>query len=143
MSLLDIFKKSPKYWESYKNLLIVDCQLPFNVLLPLEDKCNAIMERIAKGEKNITVETNDEERMLLQDGIAAKAADAKYNVTILAESEENKKAQTEALAQWQPQDGTITIAKECVVSPKGKNIGINLFEKTDAQDKDVIIVKGK
>lgn len=128
MSIFDIFKKKPKYWDAYKKFLITECRIPFNTLLSLEKRCDNIVAEIASGGKNrIEVCNIDEDnRMLLEMGIAAKASDKKYATTLLANDGKLTMELAEALALWIPKDGTIAIGSY-TPGKKGKDVCIDLF----------------
>lgn len=131
MSIFDFFKKI-KYWEAYKNFLVTECRIPFNVLLTLEDRCNKAAEQVESNGNVDIVDIDEDELMLLQMGIAAKLADKKHLVTLIANTPANVALQTEALNQWQPEKGKIGVNAELEHKKKALRIGVALFGMEDA-----------
>lgn len=135
MSLFDFFKKRPKYWEAYKTFLITKCQIPFNTLLPLEKQCTQVADLLTKGATLANVEhVTDDNRMLLEMGIAALLADRKCNVTLLADNDAALRELTGALRQWQPQRGTIAVGTY-LPGKKGTDVTVDLFGSNTVERK--------
>lgn len=129
MALLDIFKKKPTNWDVFKNFLIRDCYIPFNKLNAIDTAIDAIV-RTAESDKGQSAVLavkgiNDDDRFILQMGVAARLADAQFCVSILPDGNEVELA--EALNQWKPQKCKIGIGEDATCKSKKGKVYVNLY----------------
>lgn len=135
MSLLDIFKKKPTQWEVFRNFLIKDCFIPFNRLHTIETAIESIINTISadKGAAQVFAinGVTDDDRFILQMGIAAKLSDEKYSTAILF-NENSKNELIDALGQWQTKDCKINIGEIPTCKSKKGRAYIDLFDKLES-----------
>lgn len=129
MALLNLFKKKPTNWDVFKNFLIRDCYIPFNKLNTIDTAIDTIVKTAVSDKEQSTVFAvngiNDDDRFILQMGVAARLADAKFSVSILPNG--NEAELTEALNQWKPQKCKIAIGEETTCKSKKGKAYVNLY----------------
>ena len=129
MALLNLFKKKPTNWDVFKNFLIRDCYIPFNKLNTIDTAIDTIVKTAVSDKEQSTVFAvngiNDDDRFILQMGVAARLADAKFSVSILPNG--NEAELTEALNQWKPQKCKIAIGEEAICKSKKGKAYVNLY----------------